>query len=237
LLPSFSAAPTNPRILAPAATLDDMGINQPADDGVLAAPIEFAGPDEIVLRGQRFGAGDSWAILVHGEGRDLDVWRQLTTWLAARGLSVVAFDLPGHGASDDPWEPQLALPAVAAAVAFARTKGSQQVHLVGEGVGAIAALAVAAGDSDVRSVAVLSPQADDRVAKLTEVREARVPKLILVGSLGRAAAQFAEVVFRSAIGPCEMARFPVAAQGADLLDGEWRSQVREKLLAHVLRQG
>jgi hypothetical protein len=75
------------------------------------------------------------------------------------------------------------------------------------------------------------------VAKLTEVREARVAKLILVGSLGLAAAQFAEAVFRSAIGPCEMARFPVAAQGADLLHGEWRSQVREKLLAHVLRQG
>jgi pimeloyl-ACP methyl ester carboxylesterase len=214
-----------------------MGIKQPSDDGTQAAPIEFAGPGKIALRGQRFGAGDSWAILVHGVGRDLDAWRQLATWLAARGLSVLAFDLPGHGASDDPWEPQLALSAVAAAVDFARAQGSQQVHLVGEGVGAIAALAVAAGGlQEIRSVALISPQADDRVAKLTDVREARVPKLIMVGSLGRTAAQFAEVVFRSAIGPCEMARFPVAAQGTDLLHGEWSSQVREKLLAHVLRQ-
>ena len=75
------------------------------------------------------------------------------------------------------------------------------------------------------------------MATVGDVREARVPKLIVVGSLGRANDEFAEVVFRSAIGPCEMARFPVAAQGTDLIQGAWGLQVREKLLAHILRQG
>jgi pimeloyl-ACP methyl ester carboxylesterase len=215
-----------------------MSGGRPAEDGTRAVPVEFGGPDTPVLRGQRFGAGERWAVLVHGEGKDLDGWRQVAAWLAGRGLSVLAFDLPGHGASDDPWEPQLALPAVVAAVDFARAQGSRQVHLMGEGVGAIAALAVAAGGSgDIASVAAFSPQRDDRVAKFSEVREARVPKLILVGSLDPAAAESAEAVFRGAIGPCEMARFPVAAQGADLLSGEWGPQVREKVLAHLLRQG
>ena len=212
--------------------------SQPAGDATRAVPVEFAGPGNLVLRGQRSGVDGRWVVLVHGVGRDLDGWGSLATWLASHSLTVLAFDLPGHGASDDPWDPQLAVASVVAAVDFARSEGSLQVHIVGEGVGALAALGLAAsGPIDVASVAALSPEADDRVAKVGDVREARVPKLIMVGSSRRANAEFAEAVFRSAIGPCEMARFPVPAQGTDLLHGEWGPQVREKLLAHLLRQG
>jgi pimeloyl-ACP methyl ester carboxylesterase len=200
--------------------------------------VEFEGPGAIVMRGQRFGVGDRWALLAHGVGKDLDVWRRIAPSLAGRGLSVLTFDLPGHGASDDPWEPRLAPAAITAAVTFARAQGARQVHLVGEGVAAVAALAVAAADSsDVTSVTVLSPQPDDRVADNDRIREARIPKLVLVGSSSRSAAEFAELVYRRAIGPCEMARFPVAAQGSDLLYGEWGEQALEKVLAHLLRQG
>jgi pimeloyl-ACP methyl ester carboxylesterase len=211
---------------------------QPADEAIRAEAVEFEGPGAIVMRGQRFGVGDRWALLAHGVGKDLDVWRRLAPWLAGRSLAVLAFDLPGHGASDDPWDPRLAPAAVAAAVAFAREQGARQVHLVGEGVAAIAALAVAAADSSgITSVTALSPQPDDRVADNEHIREARIPKLILVGSSSRPSAEFAELVYRRAIGPCEMARFPVAAQGSDLLYGEWGEQALEKVLAHLLRQG
>jgi alpha-beta hydrolase superfamily lysophospholipase len=213
-----------------------MSHEQPAD-ATRAVAVEFRGPDTLVLRGLRFGAGKHWAVLVHDVGKDLDGWRHLAAWLGDRGLSVLAFDLPGHGASDDPWEPQLAVAAVFAAVDFARSNSSQQVHLVGDGVGALAALAVAAGGShDIASVTSVSPQADERVATLGDIREARVPKLILVGSLSQSAVEFADHVFRGGIGPCEMARFPVARQGTDLLNGEWGSHAREKILAHLLRQ-
>jgi pimeloyl-ACP methyl ester carboxylesterase len=216
-------------------------IEQPAEDATRAIPVEFGGPGTVVLRGQRFGAGERWAVLVHDVGKDLDGWRELAPVLAGHGLSVLAFDLPGHGASDDPWEPPLAVPAVLAAVDFARSHGAQQVHIVGEGVGATAALAAAAGDSrdisSISSIAALSPRADDGVAMAGDGRGALVPKLILVGSLDPAATESAEAVFRAAIGPCEMARFPVAAQGTDLLHGEWGQQAREKVLAHVLRPG
>jgi pimeloyl-ACP methyl ester carboxylesterase len=189
------------------------------------------------MRGQRFGIGDRWTLLVHDVGKDLDVWRPLAPRLAGRGLTVLTLDLPGHGASDDPWDPRLAPAAIAAAVAFAKGRGAEHVHLVGEGVAAIAALAVAADSSGVTSVTALSPLPDGRVADNDHIREARIPKLILVGSSSRSSTEFAELVYRRAIGPCEMARFPVAAQGSDLLYGEWGDQALEKVLAHLLRQG
>ncbi len=210
---------------------------EPSGDATVAVAVEFGGPLTPVLRGQLSGAGERWAVLVHDVGKDLDGWRELAAALAGRGLSVLAFDLPGHGASDDPWESQLALPAVLAAVNFATTHGSRRVHLVGEGVGAIAALAAAAGRSnDITSVAALSPRLVGHVAAVSDVREARVPKLILVGSLDPAADERAEAVFRGAIGPCEIGRIPVAAQGTGLLLGDLGQQAREKVLAHILRQ-
>ena len=93
-----------------------------------------------------FGARDRWAVLVHGEGQDLDAWRQLAHLLAERDLCVLAFDLPGHGASDAEWEPQLAAPSVMAAVDFARSQGARQIHLIGAEIGALAVLAAAARD-------------------------------------------------------------------------------------------
>jgi pimeloyl-ACP methyl ester carboxylesterase len=204
-------------------------------DGVI--PVEFAGPRAITLRGLRSGQGDRWAVLVHGEGRDLDGWRSLSGGLADHDFSVLAFDLPGHGASDDPWEPALVLPALEAAAGFARSEGSRRLYLVGEGIGAIAALASAAAHPrEVASIVALSPHLDDRVPKPIEVREALAPKLILVGSLSPDALAGAEAVFRGAIGVCEMVKFPVARQGTDLLAGEWGVHAREKVLAHLMRQ-
>ncbi|HYT12856.1 MAG TPA: alpha/beta fold hydrolase [Candidatus Nitrosopolaris sp.] len=214
-----------------------MGIEPASMDHMRVVPVEFAGPRALTLRGLRSGEGDRWAVLVHGEGRDVDGWRPLAAFLAGSGFSVLAVDLPGHGASDDPWESALALPAVMAAIDFARSESSRQIHLVGEGVGAMAALAAATDPTrQVASIVAISPVADGRVAELIEVREARAPKLIVVGSLSPDALECAEAVFRGAIGPCQMVKLPVAAQGTDLLAGEWGVHVREKVLEHLVRQ-
>ena len=214
-----------------------MGLEEPRPGADIVVPVEFAGPRGLTLRGQRSGDSDRWAVLVHGEGRDLDGWRPMARWLADHGFSVLAFDLPGHGASDDPWKPDLALPAVTAAIDFATSAGSREVHLVGERIGAIAVFAAAADSTrPVASIVALSPYVDDRVAVWTEVREARPPKLILVGALSPRALEGAEAVFRGAIGHCEMVKFPVAAQGTELLAGEWAAHAREKVLEHLTRQ-
>ncbi len=201
-------------------------------------PIEFRGPATQALRGLIFGAGERWVILVHAEGQDLDVWRPLAHLLADRGLCALAFDLPGHGASDAEWNPELATASVMAAVDFARSRGARQVHLIGAEIGALAVLAAAARDQhQVDSIVALSPIIDDRVANLTDVRDARAPKLILVGSLDPGAAGSAEAFYRGAIGHCELTQFPVSAEGTDLLSGEWGPHAREKVLAHLTHEG
>jgi alpha-beta hydrolase superfamily lysophospholipase len=201
-------------------------------------PVEFEGPAAHVLRGLLFGAGEHWAILVHGEGHDLDAWRPLTAWLAERGLCALAFDLPGHGASDDAWDPALATASVLAAVDFARSQGARMLHLIGAEAGAIAVLAAGARDGyEPASIVVLSPTIDERVASLAGIREARAAKLVLVGSLDGDAVGDAEVVYRAAIGYCELTKFPVSARGTGLLTGDWGSHAREKVLAHITGKG
>jgi len=201
-------------------------------------PIEFRGPATQALRGLIFGAGDRWVVLVHAEGQDLDAWRPLAHLLADHELRVLAFDLPGHGASDAEWNPELAVPAVMAAVDFARSGGARQVHLIGAEVGALAVLAAAARDQyQPDSIVALSPIIDDRVASLADVRDARAPKLVLVGSLDPGAVGSAEAFYRGAIGHCELTQLPVSAEGTDLLSGEWGSHAREKVLAHLMHEG
>ena len=201
-------------------------------------PVEFRGPADQILRGLIFGAGERWVVLVHGEGQDLDAWRPLAHFLADRELCVLAFDMPGHGASDAEWKPELAAPAVLAAVDFARSGGARQIHLIGAEVGALAVLAAAArGPHEPDSIVALSPTIDDRVADLAHVREARAPKLILVGALDPGAVGSAEAFYRGAIGHCELTQFPVSAEGTYLLAAEWGSHAREKLLAHLMHEG
>ena len=61
-----------------------------------AVAVEFQGPGGGTLRGHHFSVGETWAVLVHEEGDDLDAWRGLAAGLTGQGFSVLVFDLPGH---------------------------------------------------------------------------------------------------------------------------------------------
>src|SRR5262245_2501393 len=70
------------------------------------AAIEIRLPWGPVIRGQRWGAAPDRVVFVHEPGSDLDSWGSLPAQLAQTlSTGVTAFDLPGHGLSDDPWEP------------------------------------------------------------------------------------------------------------------------------------
>lgn len=58
--------------------------------------------DGITLRGIRIDGGRAARlVLLHDVGRDLDEFGRLPEALARLGCDVMAFDLPGHGISDD----------------------------------------------------------------------------------------------------------------------------------------
>jgi alpha-beta hydrolase superfamily lysophospholipase len=187
-----------------------------------ARPVELRSGDGLTLRGQQHGAGDRWAVLVHDAGRDLDAWRGLIGALRRTGLCVLSFDLRGHGASDDPWEPARSPADVLAAIDHAVSEGARTVYLIGAGAGATAALAAAG--SKVRALVALSPRAE---------RPGLPPDAILVGTGDPRAAGEADSVFRRSVGWTVVAALPVEAQGTDLIVSSWGSHVREHVLAFL----
>jgi pimeloyl-ACP methyl ester carboxylesterase len=181
----------------------------------------------------RYGEpGERWAVLVHEEGRDLDAWRALVGRLLELRLCALAFDLAGHGASDDPWVPELLPGDVLAALRFARSQGARSVSVVGAGVGATAALA-AAGELEVQAIVALSPRAGLEGLGPEAIRETLAPKLIVVGSQDAVAAAEAGDVFRRTIGWGLLQSLPTEIQGTALLESAWGEQVAENALAFL----
>jgi pimeloyl-ACP methyl ester carboxylesterase len=81
---------------------------------------------------------------LHGAGMDHTVWALQTRWFAHHGRNVVAFDLPGHGRSEGP--SLGSLPEMAAWLLEALAAlGADRARLVGHSMGALVALAAAAG--------------------------------------------------------------------------------------------
>lgn len=107
---------------------------------------------------------DRAVVLVHGAGRTGEDWGLLADKLFRAGLIVSVVDLRGHGASAAAAPAELTandyaamLKDVQAAVAHVRTQGAKRVAIVGADLGANLALNVAADDTAIASLALLSP--------------------------------------------------------------------------------
>jgi pimeloyl-ACP methyl ester carboxylesterase len=188
-------------------------------------PVEIHISECLVLRGERYGkVGERWAILVHEEGRDLDAWRGLVGSLVALDCCVLAFDLAGHGTSDDSFDVRRLPADMLAAIQFAESEGARLLYLIGAGAGATVALA-AAGRREVQAIVALSPRAELDGLPQEALRESAAPKLIFVGSEDARAAAEATDVHRSTIGWGVMQSLPTTTQGSALLDSEWAEQV------------
>lgn len=112
----------------------------------------------IYTGGRDFNASKPTVVLVHGAGHDHSVWNHQARYLASQGFSILAPDLPGHGASRG--NPLESIDAMAAwLLEMFDVCGVARVSLVGHSMGSLIALAATAGAKD------------------------RVHKLILVGSV------------------------------------------------------
>lgn len=182
-------------------------------------PIElFCG--DVAMRGYRWAGDANTILLLHDVGADLDVWGDLPAQLAADGFSVLAVDLPGHGLSDDPWEP---------------TRASDVVRCLAESVKPPAArcFVVAAGSLSVP--ALRAPGIDALVALSPsgpEVAPLRPtpPTLVLVGGADSVASASADRFFRDTRGWTVFSSFGTTVQSTGLYSSEWGNHVLEQTL-------
>lgn len=148
------------------------------------------------------------------------------------GLCTLAFDLAGHGASDDPWEPGRLATDLLAVLRFAESQGARSLYLIGAGAGATAAL-VAAGEVETQAIVALSPHAALAGVAPDAIREAYAPKLIVVGGEDDDAGREAADVYRRSVGWGVLQSLPTEIQGTRLLSSEWAEQVVENTLAFL----
>jgi pimeloyl-ACP methyl ester carboxylesterase len=101
------------------------------------------------------------AVLVHGQGWDASGWRAVAPRFVARGVSALAVNLRGYGASTGktnryrpgkPWTPVADLHAAKAAL---RARGVKEIALVGSSMGGSAVLA-SSFEADVECVVAIS---------------------------------------------------------------------------------
>ena len=94
-------------------------------------------------------------VFIHGFGGEITAWRQIAM---AIGLpnTLLAIDLPGHGASPDAAAP--GFQSIVDAVALTLRSMGKEFHLVGHSLGAAVAIAIAAQNSlTIKSLTLFSP--------------------------------------------------------------------------------
>ena len=195
--------------------------------GPVVAAIDYRLSWGPVVRGVRLGAGDDTALLLHDAGRDIDAWGALPWRLSEElPLQVVAFDLPGHGLSDDPWQPErldellreLVLPLPSARIVLA------------PGATALAALRLAA-ELALTGLVCLSPDALTPSSALT--RSPSVPKRLFAGSAAGDDLATARRLAGAAGGWAVVTSLPVAERGTGLLATAWGEPISEAIVAFL----
>lgn len=187
-------------------------------------PVEIRARDGVVLRGELRRAGADWAILVHDRGEDLDAWARLPAVLADDGLSVLAFDLRGHGGSEGEADGSREGDDLEDVVRFVRALGAERVFLGAAGASAGAALAV--GADTAAALFALAP-----AGLAEEVADApSLPKLMIVPAGDPRQEEEASALQRRLCGWALVVRVPVSEPGLALLRSSWLTNVQDYIV-------
>ena len=191
--------------------------------------IEWNLPWRVVLRGLRWGSGADIALLLHEPGADLDAWLTLPVEIARQlKIETIAVDLPGHGLSDDPWDPARLSELLRHLPDVAPAAGRR--FLIAAGAPALAALEHASA-LELSGLVCLSPQSPE--AGDDPPRSPRVPKLFVSGSLAGSDLDAARRLATACGGWSIVTSLPVAERGTSLLATTWRGQLAEQIIAFL----
>jgi 4,5:9,10-diseco-3-hydroxy-5,9,17-trioxoandrosta-1(10),2-diene-4-oate hydrolase len=121
----------------------------------------------LVLRVAESGErGNAPVLLIHGWGASIFMWRAWFAPMAAAGRHVIAVDLPGHGLSDKPDDPQLYRVEELTEVVreLIELEGLAPTDVVAQSMGGTIALELATiANSPVRRLVLINPAAFGRV--------------------------------------------------------------------------
>ena len=187
--------------------------------------VEIPARDGRVLRGQLRRGGTDWVVLVHDLGEDLDAWRSLAPALVERKLSVLAYDLRGHGGSDGEVDSSQTAADVATVVAFARAEGAKRVYLGTAGRSTRPAIEAGAAEG-CEALFALAPVGEDLG------RTPPLAKLAIAGSRDPEQDAAGTELARSP-GWTVVIRVPLADPGCGMLEGNWAANVRDYALTFL----
>jgi pimeloyl-ACP methyl ester carboxylesterase len=191
--------------------------------------IEWNLPWGAALRGVQWGSGADLALLIHDPGADLDAWLTLPGEIARRlEVRTIAVDLPGHGLSDDPWDPARLPDLLRALPEIAPAAG--RWFLVTAGASATTALAQAPV-IEPSGLICLSPQRPDQ--EQNPPRSPHVPKLFVAGSRAGSDLNTARRLATASGGWTVVTALPVAERGTALLASPWGGQLTEQIIAFL----
>lgn len=202
---------------------------------VAVHPFELVMADGVVVRGQRWGSGLDWIVLVHdlGEDRDLDDWRPLLPAIMTPERTLLTIDLPGHGASDGEVDASRLASDVERLLEFTKEQGAEWIALAGAGVAATQALEMASS-RPVDALVLLSPEMTVEQAKA--LRGKGESKLFAVGSRAESVNAAVRQARNSSIGWAMLVSLPTDQQGTELLTGSYARQLIERIVAFLAEQ-
>jgi len=160
---------TATRRLAGRALVGALLLYYAAVSAAAGRPVTLPAADGVTLAAQYYEAAARPApgvVLVHMQSRTRADWDEVAQQLEAAGITVLAIDLRGHGASGGAATPLAAMvPDVRAAVQWLSTRPGVRpdaMGVAGASLGANLALLAAADQPLVRAVASISPSLDYR---------------------------------------------------------------------------
>jgi len=216
-------------VLALVGALLAVACSSSSDARTSGTNLLFAADDGTVLHGRVYGSGPTGVLLVHDFGSDQGVWQTFARNLTDRGFMVLTYDMRGHGSSPGVREPGIADADAAAAMRYMRKSLSkEQLFLVGEGLGGIAALKVASREKVLGVASISSPATYRGVTALNDIPRITSPKLF-VASEGDVDAKDAARAFQEKAKDAEVAVFPGNAKGAALLGPGPGSAAKDKV--------
>lgn len=194
--------------------------------------VEFTTSDGVKIVGTYYDGGDKSVILLHRLGKDRNDWNNFVPELQAKGYSVLAIDLRGHGESitkngeriswigfSDSDFNSMTLD-VMAAKEFLASKGKSKFAIIGESIGANTALNYAAEDSDIKSLVLLSPSLDYRGVKTDQsIKSYRGSLLIVASESDAESIDASQQMFTQSPADKQIKTYPNAGHGTDMFLG------------------